>query len=138
MKGMKKSLPIEQIDVLHMYAITINLSKVSGHPLTDFEEYFKMFHHLTKTLNLVLAVRPELSKTGRLHYHGTIQFLDNYSIVMFYYNKYFKQEVQKSVNVLIKPIGDYECWDKYCKKQRLHMKAFCTALNLKYYYHKLL
>lgn len=134
----KQNIPPEQIHVLHVYAITINLAKVSGHPLADFEEYFKMFHHLTKNLNLVLAIRPELSKKGRLHYHGTIQFLDSASIIQFYYNTYFKQSIQQSVNLLIGIIGDFNSWDIYCKKQRLHMKAFCQSLNLKYYYHKLI
>lgn len=137
MKGLKLCPHMETLHVLTPYAITINMSRVSGHLQTDVEEYFKLFALLTKKVNCLLSLRPEVSKSGRLHYHGIIQFMNMPSIAMFYLNKFFKQENQKQANILLAHIDDLNGWETYIKKQRDYMRPLFEDNMLKYHYKKL-
>lgn len=136
MRGLTVSLHPEEVNPLVFYAITINLSKVSGHPDKDVEEYFKLFNMLFGHSTVKVSLRPELSGKGRLHYHGTVQFTDHKSIVSFYYEKYFKQEVQGSANILLTAIDDYSAWHEYITKQREWMKPWCQDHCFLYHYSK--
>lgn len=69
----------------------------------------------------------EISKGGRLHYHGTIM-IEN--IPWFYYHDI----------PLLKGIGTYEIdtvedvkiWKQYCLKQRTFMESFCKDNDMTY------
>lgn len=114
------------------YAITINIATLTGNLTVDVESYFKLFKALCKHCDIGLEVYPELSKTGRLHYHGIVHFAEPKDIAQFYHNMWHKTDKQKMCNILIKPINDLDQWIEYIDKQVLYMKPLFEFHLLRY------
>lgn len=56
----------------------------------------------------------EVSRTGRIHYHGVINFLSQDAIKEFYLIRLHK--ILEHFRVEIDTISDYDEWDAYCTK----------------------
>jgi len=81
----------------------------------SFKEWIE--HHLEKYLapyaDYTFVI--ELSSLGRLHVHGTMQFVDISHIARFYIASI--RNLQSSSTVYIKYIDDIEIWNNYMDKQ---------------------
>lgn len=71
----------------------------------------------------LLKLYPELSPTGRLHYHGYIMLKD---VFMFYYaDQYALQQIGSyEIDTIGDTVEDMEKYDKYCKKQEAIMRPY--------------
>lgn len=72
------------------YAVIINAERVSGNLNKDVEIYLIIVNLITD-LKTDLLLLPELSKKGRLHYHGKLKFNTASSIGEFYLIMYRSQ-----------------------------------------------
>lgn len=117
-----KCLDMEDIEINVEYAITIN-------PSDKFQcfDYMKRMDCFKKLFNE--KIRPlvsfgdmctqlylEISKMGRLHYHGTIEFQNEEDIGEFFLNKIHLLIDRTSFE--IDTISDPEIWYDYCTKQK--------------------
>lgn len=66
--------------------------------------------------NAVIDCHMEISRNGRLHFHGTILFGANKDILDFYLNRI--RTFQMHYNLEIDTIDDVRVWDEYCKKSK--------------------
>lgn len=124
----KSNIQPDKIIVGQEYALTVNADKVSGNLQKDIETYLIIVKAITNHKTDLLLL-PELSKTGRLHYHGKIKFNDEKSIGEFYL---ILHRNRSAYNCLIKPIEDMKKWEEYIIKQRFFMKPLMEAHCLKY------
>lgn len=85
-----------------------------------------------KSTNAMYDLNLELSRAGRLHYHGKIKILN---IINFYIQD-LPHLADEGV-IEIDTIKDSEVWEKYCHKQELLMKPFCQIHGLIYNYTEL-
>lgn len=117
---------METIDPSVTYAFNLN-------PSTQYENQKKRFHICINAHTILLkllgddkivtwVLHPELSPTGRVHYHGTIQIHDPFNFYIRL-SKFLEQST-----VVIKPITPDDKWHDYCHKQALIIKP-----NLKHY-----
>lgn len=117
------------IELKNWYALTINPSQ-HIFKSSDYKNPFKIFKKKIKDFlknnlfkyNYVFYI--ELSKKGRFHIHGRIQFLDLATIPDFYafLDKYDKLIQYKFGDIQELHQEDpenqkYKCWDDYIKKQ---------------------
>lgn len=72
---------------------------------------------------------PELSKTGRLHAHGTIKFNDYVGIALLYNTLY---NVRDIVTYELDTINDPALWSEYIIKNKSNMKAYCKHVKCAY------
>ncbi len=70
-----------------------------------------------------LKLFPELSPTGRLHFHGLIKFKNPF----YFYYRVLPKLISHGT-VVIKEIEDFECWTTYIQKQS---KIFIKGLTLR-------
>lgn len=123
---------LEDFHPLVTYAITI-----SPNPLLRSESLIECVGSVHCDILPLISygaeytLRPEIStKSTILHYHGTILFPSREGVTHFYFYNIVK--LKSVCTFVIKPIEDDIIWDKYCKKQRLHMKPFLNGNNLRY------
>lgn len=102
------------------YTLTIN-------PCDDFQ-YFKNNNRLENfTLYIKQQMRQlvnvcdidlyiEVSRAGRLHGHGTVQFKTNQSIADFYLNHVHR--ILRANQIEIDTLSDVEDWSEYCQKSQ--------------------
>lgn len=129
---------LETIQINVPYAVTINLSdkELSPDLTIAVETYFKQFNYLFKGFDSYVNLRPEFSPTGRLHYHGVVQFKEHAAITDLYHKLFYKQYVQKQLNLKLVEITSYPEWMAYVRKQRNHIKPYFNKLSIKYLYKK--
>lgn len=83
------------------------------------ERYFKK--HMSELFStdqyvgIHIWCRPEVSRSGRLHLHGTIEFTDKDCIKRFYIN--IIHDLLEYAKVEIDTIGDMKDWHNYLNKQ---------------------
>lgn len=100
------------------YAITLN-SREAFPFLNPWQEHY--FHLIDKHLckhGYQFNLYPELSPTGRLHYHGTIIFTTYAQILKLYTSDLAFVTKCSDLNVKIKPIENDESWSIYMMKQQ--------------------
>lgn len=122
------NLAPEELVLDRTYALTINASKITSNFKGNVERYIEIVK-LLMLHNTMINVYPELSRKGRLHYHGTITFTKLLGISNFYFQLY---NLTDKVNVLIREIDDGNKWNAYCQKQRDVMEAACIHYAIKY------
>ena len=123
----------EEVKVGIDYAITINPSDdyqyfKSEDRLKEFTEFWQIY---IQTLQCQIKLNLEVSKLGRLHWHGHIKFHTQKNINMFYINNVHALSL-RSMH-LIKPITEPEEWNTYISKSK-HMfdvKIETTDANIK-------
>lgn len=120
----------ESIDLNFQYAITFN-------PSDDYQYWTnKDYNDRIRALNAYMTIyvlkvipaechlRMEFSRTGRLHYHGTIQFHSLEGIRVFYLEVLHK--LQLKFQIEIDTIKDIHVWANYCTKMD---KLICEELS---------
>lgn len=125
----------EEMQTGIMYAFTINPS--DNHQFYGEEERVDKFHKRWQDIlgsNLVLNgiadldLTLEVSKMGRLHYHGVITVLDKIS---FYVD--FIPKIKNMCTFELDTMSDSDKWKKYCIKQDLFHKYITSAEILTLY-----
>lgn len=139
-------IKIENCELNELYSITINPPDTRDDKIVDMDQSVFLLQHdmreMFKTLQEHLKgvgymeLYPELSPTGRLHYHGMFTIKD---IIRFYYKDlYFLQTIGQYKIATMKENKDktreenYEEWEKYVTKQRLVIEPLLTETNWEY------
>ncbi len=126
----KFSIPnpkLEDCPVNKDMSITINSSE-GEYPLMDanVRHYMYLIKKYIMPYVEIKELYPELSPTGRLHYHGTVRFKTIKQIVDWY----FLRHKIGGVNISLDLIKDKDVWDKYIRKQHSYMKPHCKPYRL--------
>lgn len=122
----KPDIPIlspETIQLNTNYAITIN-------PCDDYQFFkeetgdsriTKSNNHITYLIrnnpNYIFDLHLEVSRKGRIHYHGTLSFTHTNHIRNFYLE--FIPKLLLSHHIEIDTISDPKKWEDYCKKSKI-------------------
>lgn len=107
----------EEIKLNEFYTLTLNPN--------DRHQYFDATNRIDKLTsymqakildcpNMDVDVHMEISRKGRLHFHGTIMFCKTEHILYFYLHKI--NEWLESFQIEIDTISDRLKWDTYCTK----------------------
>lgn len=112
------------------YAITINSREAFPVLKMWASHYCQLLMDSIVKYAFKIELFPELSPTGRLHYHGTIQF-KSYSHILNHYTAGNDHDL----NIMIKPIISKKEWTTYMSKQQQFWKALpkkkqLSVLNL--------
>lgn len=128
-KQHKISVPsMELIDLNHWYTFTINLSdefETLTQNVDQYKYFCKKYIHPYSEFQLYA----ELSKLGRLHYHGLIKFVEIEKLVDFYFSL---RELYPLVAMEIDTISDPKKWDDYIFKQQKYMGVACKLKGIDY------
>jgi len=63
-----------------------------------------------------IRLHTEISRKGRVHFHGYIKFMDKEALFMFYGK--VSHNLEFIMNIKVVPITDLEAWATYCTKQK--------------------
>lgn len=130
-KSAKNVIPdMETITLNIAYAFTINAAGRAEMLSDNIANYV----HILSTIKPYCEFRvfAELSKTGKLHYHGCIQFSKLENVAGFYYSLY---SLLQKATICIKPLPtkeDVVKWTTYISKQKAYMKALFKKYNYPY------
>jgi len=102
-----------------------NKGPTSNHLKDWIEKYHKVFD---KCSSAVIECRPELSKLGRMHWHGSIKIVSQ----MFYLKDIHLLKLNGTFE--IDTISDPMIWDLYCRKQQETMGPLCESNDTLYIY----
>lgn len=98
--------------------------------IDEFESWSKKQYKTFSILRYsTIQTFMEISKGGRLHFHGYIKIND---IPNFYF--YDLKRLMKEGTFEIDFIKDPLIWDLYIKKQKPFMEKFCSINNMDYLY----
>lgn len=119
--------PPEEMIPAVWYAITLSRNNARIDTLNKgFSAYLApLREHITPFMDYKLY--SELSKTGKLHYHGICKF-ESYEDI---FNFYFKIGHMLDTTICIKPIDDMDVWKKYYKKSK-HFRFMYERANVPY------
>lgn len=99
---------------------TLSVNPDDDHQYWHSDERIKnSVRWMQQTINLIKAkiiLHMEISRNGRLHYHGTITFANEKDIQRFYVLS-LHSLLNKST-IEIDDISDSSCWDTYCTKSK--------------------
>lgn len=128
-----KTLPIECIEPNLDYALTVNLAGAELYNLREtYIDYITFF--IKKFNYCTFRVYPELSPTGRLHYHGYIRFRTETDIILFYSETLRLLQKDHIADISICELGAFGdlTWYYYCRKQKWLLKSFFLKSKLAY------
>lgn len=115
--------PEEQPTPQRFYNITLNC----------FESWSQKIYEIFATLRYCeIETYMEISKNGRLHFHGYIRISD---IPKFFF--YDIKKLRHHGTYEIDEINDEDTWIDYCVKQREYMTDFCIENCMEYIYPKI-
>lgn len=114
-----KMLSPEAIEVGTIYSFTVNPNdKRQYWELMDRVE--KLTHFMELQLidipNVHIMLHMEISRTGRLHFHGTIKFTTKECIKHFFLFKIYDWMKLHQLDMGV--INDSKIWDDYCTKSK--------------------
>jgi len=119
--------PLEEIQILTLYTFTINLQQKLNLTIQQrVRQYEYKINHFFKDY-MYIEIYPELSSSGRLHYHGICSFTSLQNIWFFYENMHR----QNGYTLEIDTIEDLPKWNTYCTKQNKY-KFIYDNLNISY------
>lgn len=138
----KTILEPEKVAVDTWYTLSINLDpKLKHNHIIDGKHVINkgMFDRLQTEKAIIYdiintinspkyALFPELSRTGRLHWHGVIRFNTELEIGIFYFRAL--PLLLKVANIEIDEVNDLELWKDYMMKGEGYMKALLEHLKL--------
>lgn len=120
----KNQIPdMEVINKDEWYAITLNPSQQYECRRLNQQHRRLNKHYKNHAKIYSLRLYPELSSTGRLHFHGYIRIS---KVFLFYYK--VVPTLISNYTIVIKEVTS-EDWDTYCKKQN---KLWTTELGYEY------
>lgn len=118
------------VEINKEYTFTLNPSdKYQYWDNTMDDRIKKSVDHCNKILrtygSMKVKLHMDFSRTGRIHWHGTIRFPSTESIKIFYL-KYF-HELQEEHQIEMDTIEDIEKWNEYCTKLKHLVDEVCTT-----------
>lgn len=101
------------------YSYTVNPSddyQYWGLPMDDRIKKSKthMNYVLRRWPNMRCTLHMDISRNGRIHWHGTIKFLHENHIKQYFFETI--HELQKEHNIDMDGLKDPKVWEEYCKK----------------------
>ena len=116
-----KSPSIEDIVPLKIYSFTINPEKqyYNKGAMRHISIIQDVTDVLNKYNNYKYNLYMEISKNGRIHFHGTIHFEDPWD---FYYTIIYK--LQQMSTYYIDTIEDQKVWNEYILKQQKYVPKY--------------
>lgn len=124
----------EDIELGKDYTFNVNLNEKLA-KMTQLESFYKMVrlygHYLTMNVveGMDFRLHAELSKSGKLHYHGTICFFTNMAVMEWIWKL---RKLQNHFTYNVDVINDAEKWNDYRFKQRRLMEPFCRHYKVPY------
>lgn len=119
----------EYVILNHRYELTINLQDYGeppfGNQLAHYHAFFEKYICPSSSIEL----RPELSKKGRLHFHGWIMWKTYKSLFIFLQ---VMPTLLRYCQIDIDTGADAWQWYVYCRKMRHIMKPMCKIYGAKY------
>lgn len=114
--------------------------------LTSYTDFFKRVQDtIDKCYNIKIDMYPEMSKAGRLHFHGYCSFLKTENIIPFYSRdlKVLNANSQGEIDTIQRidcrgseecdPITYRCCRDCYITKQKHIMEPWCAEKGIVYH-----
>lgn len=127
-----KIIPFEKMLPNEPYAFTLNVSNIPTNRTIQFRVAYyigflkKKFHHCK------YVIYPELSSTGRLHYHGWIWFTTYRQIVKFNDQMWeISGDCDISIDTIDSQFGNVE-WFRYVFKMKHMIKPYLLDCNTLY------
>ena len=89
----------------------------------------RVYYNIVQLLKQIgeVSLYPEISKTGRLHYHGTIKLVDSFEFYI-----HIIPLIKEVANMDIDTIADPEIWEQYYTKDRLIMLEGMRQYDIPY------
>lgn len=116
------SLAMECIQLNKPYAFTLNLQNLKGQYQLDHSAYYKWIQkNLLSIKHLDFKFILEISKFGRIHMHGQVEFKHLTAIAYFYLVFY-----DIGCNFEFDEIKDPDKWESYMYKQKTIMQALAN------------
>lgn len=115
-KDKYKIPPPEDIVINKIYSFTINPEKQYSKQLVGYLHNDSDIVKLIKHPSIKYELHREISKAGRIHYHGFIQFINERELL-----EIFIMVIPKWMNnatFYIDTISDDTVWAEYCNKQK--------------------
>lgn len=110
----------EEIDLKTTYTFSVNLCDDFQHwsDADRVEKFVKSSKLLLKHIAGItkFQLRLEISRTGRLHWHGTIRFINYNAVRTFFVDKIII--LMRRATVEIDTCQDPTVWDEYCSKSK--------------------
>lgn len=113
----------EKIVIHQWYSYTLNPPPLDDKWYNEIQTHAPLIRDSLNGLSYGLF--PEISKTGRIHYHGAIWFPTKASIFLFYRKL---PDWQLSLDT----IEDLDKWKNYCMKLRKPMKKIMASMAYPY------
>lgn len=119
-KNPQQVISPEEIELNRDYTITLAPNDVGQHWGTHNRietckiQMSSLIQYFHKDIDYLIYM--EVSRTGRLHWHGTINFKSYESIVDFYVDRI--HNLQNHMLIEIDSIKDTEKWQLYCTKSQ--------------------
>ncbi len=108
----KQLLPPEKVYPMKMYTLSINTKELRNHTFNhDYRQYIGILQKYIEPFVHQFVQQFEISKTGKLHTHGTITFNTDQNIFLFYRNIR-----EADIAIEIDTIDDVDKWMCYCLK----------------------
>lgn len=107
-------------------SITINSAEAFPYLQSWLNHYMYMLKAYVSPYIDIVDLYPELSPSGRLHYHGRVRF-NNYEQVVSWY---FTHHKINGLNISLDTISDSKIWTKYILKQKKLLKPIMETYKL--------
>lgn len=132
----KTCVSLETMEQGEEYAITLsppdarNSDTAKANSVTSIQDYDKKLTTVKELINKLhgskLVLFPELSPTGRLHFHGILVVVDIFNF--YWHDLYLLDSVMYEVDT----ISERDKWLNYCQKQSHIMGSIHDRLGIKY------
>lgn len=127
--GSKNNVSLEKAQVGEMYSFTVNPpddEKAVGKSYV-LNDHTRMIALVQKLRYSYVELYPELSPTGRLHYHGYLMMED-----IFGFYSHDIKIISKWGNFKLDTIGNLQDWINYVQKQMSIMQPAFKTCDLMY------
>lgn len=129
----KTLLEPESVEPDVLYTFTINYA-IEDNRANRNKSFFETFHDQSRAIYDIkhcnYKIYPELSRVGKLHWHGNIMFKNYAQIALFYAIEL--PRLMKIAQIEIDTIADTDKWTEYIMKGRKYMTQLCTKIKADY------
>lgn len=116
-------LDMEKIELNTFYTLTLNKAVLRPTIMENIRDYQKIIaRYIQNYASFILL--PELSKVGKLHYHGMISF-ESYENIFFFY----QNSLNMGCAIEIDTIKDMDIWYTYITKQKKFASQYHRCLQ---------
>lgn len=113
------------------YSFTVNPNDANQNWTNRLNRFTTVIKKTIRNLDFILSAEyelyPEISKTGRIHYHGYITILDPMEFLL-----YDIRQLDKWSKYEIDTLTDNDVWPRYIKKDKETVQRYCKSKQLPY------